>query len=369
MAKAKNKPADRYVNPKPSAGGWLGIGSISPKDVVKFGINTATSLVKAAGDPLGTTINTVKSLPAMAESIAGTATRLDDYAKLIQNNPGGKNDARRLHAYTQIQGKGLEDLNNLALVTGAFKAATSSVGRNLAYEARHSVGQMDIVGQPLRTAILKSEVKNLGRKARELPDTESIIEGTQVRNINSLWSPESAAFMDQVERYSGLQKITKSPNLVAAKLRESMDPLRGGRGVNSPTMAMKIKDEGLTDFPPVFIRVSDGRVILSDGHHRVITANSIDPKMPAKYEVNSRTMDPKYDPILTPAAKLERAIINAQAKRQARKNLNKTPAGQFAINANFLPSPGLKAFLEETKTPSSLSKFRTSQLPPNVWPR
>ena len=150
---AKAKPPDRYANPKPSAGGWLGIGSISAGDVLKFGINTATSLAKAAGNPLGTTIDAVKSLPAMAKSIGGTATRLDDYAILIQNNPGGKNDARRLNAYTQIQGKGLEDLNNLALVTGAFKAATSSTGRNLAYEARHAVGQMDVVGQPVRTAI------------------------------------------------------------------------------------------------------------------------------------------------------------------------------------------------------------------------
>lgn len=369
MAKNKSKPADRYVDPKPSAGGWLGIGSISAADVVKFGVNTATNLVKAAGDPLGTTINTVKSLPAMAKSIGGTATRLDDYAKLIQNNPGGKNDARRLNAYTQVQGKGLEDLSNLALVLGAFKIAASPAGRNLAYNTRHSVGQMDIVGQPIRTSILKREVKNLGNKARNLPDRESIIGSTQVRNINALYSPESATFMDAVERYSALQKIKKSPNLVEAKLTQSKDPYYHNNLGKPQTLYEKIKSEGLANLPPPFIRVSDGRVILSDGHHRVISANTINPKMPATYEVNNRTMNPIYDPILTPAAKLERAFINAKGKRETRKKLDKTPAGQFAVNANFLPSPGLKEFLKETKTPSSLSKFRTSQLPPNVWPR
>jgi hypothetical protein len=369
MAKDTFKPADRYVNPKPSAGGWLGIGSISAADVVKFGVNTATSLAKAAGDPLGTTIDTVKSLPAIAKSIGGTVTRLDDYGKLIQNNPGGKNDARRLRAYSEVQGKGLEDLNNLALVLGAFKVGASPAAKNLAYNTRHSVGQMDVVGQPIRTSILKKEVKNLGNKARDLPDRESIIGSTQVRNINALYSPESATFMDAVERYSALQKIKKSPNLVEAKLAQSKNPYYGDNLGAPQVLYEKIKSEGLANLPPPFIRVSDGRVILSDGHHRVISANAINPKMPAKYEVNNRTMNPIYDPILTPAAKLERALINAQGKREIRKQLNKTPAGQFAVNANFIPSPGLKEFLKETKTPSSLSKFRTSQLPNNVWPR
>ena len=191
--------------------------------------------------------------------------------------------------------------------------------------------------------------------------------GTQVRNINALYSPEAGAFMDTVERYSALQKITKSPNLVSAKLAQSKDPLYIENVGRPKTLYEKIESEGLTNLPPAFIRVADGRVILSDGHHRVVSGNKIDPKMPATYEVTNRTMDPSFDPILTPAAKLERALINAKAKAETRNKLNKTPAGQFAINANFLPSPGLKAFLEETKTPSSLSRLRTSQLPSNVW--
>ncbi len=320
MAKDRFKPADRYADPKPSVGGWLGIGNVSASDVIKYGAKIGINVAKAAGDPLGTTINTVKSLPAMTKSLYGTVTRLDDYGALIKNNHGGKNDARRLNAYTQIQGKGLEDLSNLTVVLGAFKAATSPAGRNLAYNTRHSVGQMDVVGQPIRTAILKSEVKNLAAKSRiptpNIPHPH-YMGTTQVRNIYDLHSPEARQFVDAFERYGQVGRIKNSPHLIERKLRESQDPRRVPVQ-NIIPLYYKIREEGLGNLPPAYIRFQDGRALLSDGHHRIISANKIDPKMLARYEVNHRSLDPIYSPTLTLADKIERLYVNTRGKREDR---------------------------------------------------
>ncbi len=326
MAKDRFKPADRYANPKPSVGGWLGIGDISASDVIKYGAKIGINVAKAAGDPFGTTINIVKSLPAMTKSFYGTVTRLDDYGALIKNNQGGKYDARRLNAYTQIQGKGLEDLSNLTVVLGAFKAATSPIGRNLAYNTRHSVGQMDVVGQPIRTAILKSEVKNLAAKSRNYtaPDP-AYVGSTQVRNIYDLHSPEAKDFGDAFERYGRVSRIKNSPNLIERKLLESQDE----RSLVQHPIPLyeKIREEGLDNLPPAYLRFQDGRALLSDGHHRIISANKINPKMPATYEVDYRSLDPLYNPKLTPADKIERAYVNTRGRMEDRK---RPPGGPSA---------------------------------------
>jgi len=103
---------------------------MSAKDVAKFGLNVGVGLAKAAADPVGTTRQFVQAVPSMAKSIAGTATRLDDYATLIQANPGGKNDTRRLAAAAQVRGKGLEDVLNVAtaapMIAPALRLAAKS---------------------------------------------------------------------------------------------------------------------------------------------------------------------------------------------------------------------------------------------------
>lgn len=355
--------------PNSSFGGWLGISNISAKDLAKFGLNTAVGFAKAAGDPVGTAVNTVKSVPGVVKSLADTATRLDDYATLIQGNPGGKNDTRRLAAHAQVQGKGLQDLGNLALVLGAVKGATSPAGRQAAYNTRHALGQTDIVGQPIRSAILNAEVKAM--RNHPLLERGVFIEGeTQVRNLHALRSMESQAYTDPVEYGSSLQKINKSPRMIEAKLKDAKDPYYSS--MNDPSYTKTIYEEiqgsGLQNFPSVSVVRVEGNTVLADGHHRIIAANVVDPKMQAQYIVGKKSFNnPEIygRAYLPPVEKFQRTVLNAAARVADRRRMKQTTAYQQANNpGSFVPSSDLKAFLNQIKTPSSLKRYAEIEFDP-----
>lgn len=364
-------PHNRGMRPLPnsSLGGWLGISGMSAKDLAKFGLNTAVGFVKAASDPVGTAVNTVRSAPGVVRSLVDTATRLDDYATLIQGNPGGKNDTRRLAAYAQVQGKGLQDLGNLALVLGAVKGATSPAGRQAAYDTRHALGQTDIVGQPIRSAILNAELKAM--RNNPLLQRGRLVEGeTQVRNLYALRSMESQAYMDPVEYTTSLQKISKSPRMIEAKLTDAKDPYYSS--MNDPsytkTIYEEIQSSGLRNFPPVSVVRAEGSTVLADGHHRIIAANVVDPKMQAKYNVGRKSFNEPAiygRPYIPPVEKFQRTVLNAAARVADRRRMKQTLAYQQANKPGaFVFSSDLKAFLNQIKTPSSLKRYAEIEFDP-----
>ena len=355
--------------PNPSVGGWLGISGMSAKDLAKFGLNTAVGFAKAAGDPVGTAVNTIKSAPGVVKSLADTATRLDDYATLIQGNPGGKNDTRRLAAYAQVQGKGLQDLGNLALVLGAVKGATSPAGRQAAYDTRHALGQTDIVGQPIRSAILNAELKAM--RNNPLLQRGRLVEGkTQVRNLYALRSMESQVYTDPVEYATNLQKISKSPRMVEVKLDDAKNPYYSL--MNDPnytkTIYEEIQSSGMQNFPPVHVIRVEGNTVLADGHHRIIAGNEINPKMQAKYNVGKKSFySPELygRPYITPVEKFQRTVLNTAARVADRRRMKQTKAYQQANNpGSVVFSSDLKAFLNQIKTPSSLKRYAEIEFDP-----
>ena len=371
-------PHNRGIRPLPntSLGGWLGTSGMSAKDVAKFGLKMGVDFAKAAGNPVELTRQFVQAVPSMAKSIAGTATRLDDYATLIQANPGGKNDTRRLAAAAQVQGKGLQDLGNLALVLGAVKGATSPAGRQAAYDVRHALGQADFVGQPVRSAILNAEIKQLGRKTiaesiptgpplysyPSWPNVPSHTRTTQVRNLFNLRSTEPVGYGDPLEYPGYVQKISKSPNLVRSKLEDAVGTEYGAHHHPefSNTIAQEIERSGLREFDPVYVRRSEGRSLLADGHHRVIVGNFVDPKMEARYTVDRHSVAAFQNPYYNARQTVARTIQNLFDKVQRQRALRQTTIYQQAHNPNFVPSSGLRAFLNEIKTPSSFGSTSSS---------
>ena len=109
----RNDP-NPYNNSSLSAGGWLGIGKLSVSGAKAMGVGIAKGLYETARNPVGTAVN-------MGKSILDTASRVDDYAVLIQNSQGNYNTPRRQKARQEIAGKGLQDLGNLGAVIGAAK--------------------------------------------------------------------------------------------------------------------------------------------------------------------------------------------------------------------------------------------------------
>ena len=109
----RNDP-NPYNNSSLSAGGWLGIGKLSVSGAKAMGVGIAKGLYKTAKNPVGAAID-------ISKSIIDTASRVDDYAVLIQNSHGNYNTPRRQQARQEIAGKGIQDLGNLAAVVGAAK--------------------------------------------------------------------------------------------------------------------------------------------------------------------------------------------------------------------------------------------------------
>lgn len=109
----RNDP-NPYNNSSLSAGGWLGIGKLSVSGAKAMGVGLAKGLYETAKNPVGAAID-------ISKSIIDTASRVDDYAVLIQNSHGNYNTPRRQKARQEIAGKDIQDLGNLAAVVGAAK--------------------------------------------------------------------------------------------------------------------------------------------------------------------------------------------------------------------------------------------------------
>lgn len=351
----RNDP-NPYNNSSLSAGGWLGIGKLSVSGAKAMGVGIAKGLYETARNPVGTAVN-------MGKSILDTASRVDDYAVLIQNSHGNYNTPRRQKARQEIAGKGLQDLGNLGAVVGGAKFLNSPAGRSNLTALRHDIGQLDIAGQPLRTQILKSEIKQTAKKITG--SSSEIVSGpTQARNMYGLRSSEARAYYDPVEEFSQTAVFRDSPNLIRAKLGESQAPWYGDNKHNQLTLYEHIQQKGLNDLPPTYVRLQDGRTLLSDGHHRIAAANDINNKLPTKWVVNERSFNTAPDPVLKAAEKLDRFIVNRNARKASKASVN--------IN-RFLPqthqfTPNTKAWLADQSSPT-VGQFTPNfaNEPPNVW--
>jgi hypothetical protein len=109
----RNDP-NPYNNSSLSVGGWLGIGKLSASGAKAMGVGIVKGLYKTVKNPVGAAVD-------VSKSIMNTASRVDDYAVLIQNSKGNYNTPRRQKARQEIAGKGIEDLSNLAAVVGGAK--------------------------------------------------------------------------------------------------------------------------------------------------------------------------------------------------------------------------------------------------------
>ena len=257
--------------------------------------------------------------------------------------------------------------------SGLVKFARSPTGQII----RNNIGQSDLVGQPIRTAILKAEIRtaikaNMGVNIGigpfpAVPNTGS----TQVRNMMGAFSDEITFFGDVARKYSGMEKLKNSPKTIAGKIQESKI---AWQSQNHPTSLYdKIKAEGLSNLPPVYVTSRSSKIRLADGHHRISAANDIDPRQRTRWVVNEysgSSWDYDKPAFLTPAQKVTEKFVDAAEK--FKKLRTGPPVGipvQSQHSYNLFSSDTIR-FLNEVPSPTSKDlavPFRTSQVPLNVW--
>ena len=168
-----------------------------------------------------------------------------------------------------------------------------------------------------------------------------------------------------------MEKLKNSPKTIAGKIQESKI---AWQSQNHPTSLYdKIKAEGLSNLPPVYVKSSSSKIRLADGHHRITAANDIDPRQPTQWVVDQHSgssWDYEKPAFLTPAQKVtEKFVDTAEKIRRLRVG---PPVGipvqsQHSYN---LFSSDTRRFLNEVPSPTSADlavPFRTSQVPLNVW--